>query len=274
MSKILTYSLILAVLLLGSCHSSVGLFDRAGALSSGSVVDDLVESARNPEYCQYRMKLKANLNGSSVSANSTLKIDRGDLLMLTVAVPLLGVEIGRIEADRECVTIVDRLHKMYVRLSFEELSAYAGATVSLETLEALFLNNIFTLSEGNGRSQNRMSRLFSQKNLSETTLMLIQKGLDERLAFELNINPLQLKRTVMDSGQGASMEWMYDDFSKKGELMFPGSINVEVATGSERIRLDMNIQQVSTDKTVLRRMDLSRYKEASLQQCLKLIEQL
>lgn len=67
---------------------------------------------------------------------------KGEVIQLSVA-PLLGIEVARLEISPDRILAVDRLHKQYVEVSFDELNRMADLNLSFNVLQSLFLNEIF-----------------------------------------------------------------------------------------------------------------------------------
>jgi len=73
---------------------------------------------------------------------------KGEVIQLSV-VPLLGIEVARLEISPERILAVDRLHKQYVEVSFEDLNRMANLNLSFNVLQSLFMNESFFARQGN-----------------------------------------------------------------------------------------------------------------------------
>lgn len=102
---------------------------------------------RNFKYDYLQAKMKYSLGGGK-SLNGRLNIEHGKRLCMTVT--LLGIEVARIEANQETVTVVEKVDKIYARVPIAEAAAKLGLEneAKLEALEALLLGRIFVPGKG------------------------------------------------------------------------------------------------------------------------------
>lgn len=55
------------------------------------------------------------------TSSATLRIKRDSLILLSIQ-PIAGIEAARISLDQQHLTLIDRIHKQYVQMSYEELN--------------------------------------------------------------------------------------------------------------------------------------------------------
>lgn len=272
----ITYCLLfVSFLLLWSCKTGKALLDdKTHDKTLGNVsalVDTLFLRKNNADYVSYKMKLTIQAKGKRISANSTLKVQNNRFIVLSVSMPLLGIELGRIEIDSDNVFLIDKLHKIYVDMSFSEISEMVGADITLSTVQSLFLNDIFVLDSDNHISLNR---LFEETRLDNGNILLSQKKNDTKLEFEVNpVNKILLRTLMENTGKGVT-EWVYSDFSDVDGIVYPSYIKAGIGKTSPSIFMDFEISKVGNEKTSVTKIDLSKYRKVNLNECLKMLEQL
>lgn len=272
----ITYCLLfVSFLLLWSCKTGkVLLDDKTHDKTLGNIsalVDTLFLRKNNADYVSYKMKLTVQAKGKRISANSTLKVQNNRFIVLSVSMPLLGIELGRIEIDSDNVFLIDKLHKIYVDMSFSEISEMVGADITLSTVQSLFLNDVFVLDSDNHISLNR---LFEETRLDTGNILLSQKKNDTKLEFEINpVNKILLRTLMENTGKGVT-EWVYSDFSDVDGIVYPSYIKAGIGKTSPSIFMDFEISKVGNEKTSVTKIDLSKYRKVNLNECLKMLEQL
>lgn len=274
-SKITYCLLFVSFLLLWSCKTGkVLLDDKTHDNTLGNVstlVDTLFLRKNNADYVSYKMKLTVQAKGKRISANSTLKVQNNRFIVLSVSMPLLGIELGRIEIDSDNVLLIDKLHKIYVDMSFSEISEIVGTDITLSTVQSLFLNDVFVLDSDNHISLNR---LFEEIRLDNGNILLSQNKNDIKLEFEINpVNKILLRTLMENTGKGVT-EWVYSDFSDVDGIVYPSYIKAGIGKTSPSIFMDFEISKVENEKTSVTKIDLSKYRKVNLNECLKMLEQL
>lgn len=148
MTKTMTLVVALMMtLLMTGCRSSKNMVPGMGR-EELAAAKDRYESVlgRNFEYEYLQAKVKYSLDGKALSGK--LNIEHGKHLSMTVT--LLGIEVARIEADQEYVTVVDKVDKAYAKVPIAEAAAKIGLEdeAKLEAVEALLLGRIFLPGKG------------------------------------------------------------------------------------------------------------------------------
>ena len=102
---------------------------------------------RNFDYEFLQAKVKYALDGGK-ALSGKLNIEHGQRICMTVTV--LGIEVARVEANRETVTVVDKYDKVYATTTVADAAARLGLEdeARLEAVEALLLGRMFV--PGNG----------------------------------------------------------------------------------------------------------------------------
>lgn len=174
-------------------------------------------------------KVALNLNvdgGKNTKLSATLRMKKGEVIQLSVA-PLLGIEVARLEISPDRILAVDRLHKQYVEVSFDELNRMADLNLSFNVLQSLFLNEIFLP----GKETVEVSDLHRFRMTSEGDRALWEVKDTRKLAYRFRTTADKgwLESTsVALSGTPYALSWTYGDFGKLGTAYFPQHILAEL----------------------------------------------
>lgn len=146
MKRLIYWIYVVCLIVLASSCGSLRHTERApmiGGLKGEEYQEKVISSL--PHWNCVTGKVALNLNtGSSKNTklSATLRMKKGEVIQLSVA-PLLGIEVARLEISPERILAVDRLHKQYVEVSFEDLNRMANLNLSFNVLQSLFMNEIF-----------------------------------------------------------------------------------------------------------------------------------
>lgn len=272
MNKFIAYILFLAVVLFASCNSSRNMLQREYDIAGKNVAENIAAASSLPDFCSYRMKASLKVNGKSVSANSVLRVDGGNLILMSVTLPLLGIEVGRMEVDADEIRVIDKMGKRYVALTFQELSKAAGATVSYNTVKSAFMSRIFSLPGKELTDARKISRIFDIEELGGARYKLSQKGLDGRLAFEVSDEGKALTKTSVRSGGNSGLECRYSDFVEKGGFVLPEKIRIDGTVKSYKINLEMQAREINLEPVKIKQLNLERYNRVSFEDCMKMLD--
>lgn len=217
-------------------------------------------------------KVALNLNldgGKNTKLSATLRMKKGEVIQLSVA-PLLGIEVARLEISPDRILAVDRLHKQYVEVSFDELNRMANLNLSFNVLQSLFLNEIFLP----GKETVEVSDLHRFRMTSEGDRALWEVKDTRKLAYRFRTTADKgwLESTsVALSGTPYALNWMYGDFGKLGTAYFPQHILAELQGTGKTYSLDMKLSRMSVGEDWETRTSLSsRYKKIELTTLLKM----
>ncbi|MBE6332912.1 MAG: DUF4292 domain-containing protein [Bacteroidales bacterium] len=102
---------------------------------------------RNFDFQYLQAKVRYSLDGGK-TLSGKLYVEHGQRICMTVAV--LGIEMARIEANRDEVMVVDKVDKVYARTSVADAATRLGLEneAQLEAVEALLLGRIYVPGRG------------------------------------------------------------------------------------------------------------------------------
>lgn len=216
-----------------------------------------------------KVALNLNVSGKSTKLSATLRMKKGEVIQLSVA-PLLGIEVARLEISPERILAVDRLHKQYVEVSFDDLNRMANLNLSFNVLQSLFLNEIFLP----GKETVETSDLHRFQIVPEGEKALWEVKDSKKLSYRFwtTADRGWLENTSVSlQGTPYALNWTYGDFGKLGSGYFPQHILAELQGTGKKSSLDMKFSRMSVGEDWESRTELSsKYKKMELATLLKM----
>lgn len=273
MKRLICWIYVVCLIVLASSCGSLRHTERApmiGGLKGEEYQEKVISSL--PHWNCVTGKVSLNLNtGSSKNTklSATLRMKKGEVIQLSVA-PLLGIEVARLEISPERILAVDRLHKQYVEVSFEDLNRMANLNLSFNVLQSLFMNEIFLP----GKETVEVSDLHRFRMTSEGNYALWKVKDTKKLAYSFRTTADKgwLENTsVALSGTPYALNWTYGEFGKLGAAYFPQHILAELMGSGKTYSLDMKLSRMSVGEDWETRTSLSsKYKKIELATLLKM----
>lgn len=207
--------------------------------------------------------------GKKVTAN--VRIERGEMIRFSVA-PLLGVEVMRMEISPEGLLLLDRLHKQYVQVSFEELEDLLQVHLDYQTFQALFLNEIFFPGKSNLQTSDIDE--FHVKEENQGLWLETDAAKDMDFSFLISAGSGLLERCCI--GMKKTSRFFicdYGTFEKFAGRLFPRRLSLLTEGGHNVLRFDLQYSRLSVTEAIGERTTIpSRYAKIGLYDLLKMVE--
>lgn len=111
-----------------------------------------------------RMTISVVVQGRQITSPAALRWKRSTAMSLSIQ-PMAGIEMFRIEAGTNDVTIIDKLNRRYTRLTYDEL-AQMGVEMSMEELDSWIDNHILA-----HRSEPQLTMQVSRASMSGSAVI-------------------------------------------------------------------------------------------------------
>lgn len=215
-------------------------------------------------------------NGKEISLPGMLRMRKDEVIRLTLQVPLLGTEVGRLEFTKDYVLIVDRIHKQYVKANYDQVSFLRDNGITFYSLQALFWNRLLLPGQ---TTVNYTDLEKFKADLSAAGQQVPVTISDGKLKYTWTterssglIDKAQVDYT--SKGHGTStLTWNYSKFNNFGSKMFPYSNVLTIvtpATGKTKtLNASFEINSISTASDWDATTTLSnKYKQVSVEEVL------
>lgn len=121
--------LLMMVVVLAGCKSTKRL--------TTTVPEVTAPEAATPSYLASKLQLTIPSKNGSMTVGGTLKMKGRERVQISLLMPILRTEIGRIEITPDEVLLVDRMNRRFVRATKEELEEILPKNTPFARLEKL-----------------------------------------------------------------------------------------------------------------------------------------
>ena len=214
--------------------------------------------------------------GKEISVPGQLRMRKNTVIRLSLQMPIIGTEVGRIEFTPDYVLFVDRMHKEYVKAPYNKVSFLKDNGINFYTLQTLFWNQLYLP----GKTAVGYTDLDSFKaDVAGYKAQVPVTLTDGKLSFTWTTqrSDATIRRTRVDyksPGHGIStLVWDYSGFRTLGSKPFPYSNTMTVttpATGKTRtIKASFVADNITTSSDWEANTTLSdKYKEVAVEDIL------
>lgn len=192
--------------------------------------------------------------GKNYYMSMNLKVIRGKEISISV-LPMLGIELFRIRFTPERFYIFDKFNRQYCDNSYQYLSKMVKAEVSYNMIEALLLNNLFsidpqaTVEKAYGLAQ--MKDRFVLSSLSDFG--------GYRHSFELSPDYM-LTSTSVSKLVDEVLRLDYSSFKLVDKVIFPTTMEMKANLEQNGFNLKIDIKRVEINKVfTIPTVDFERY---------------
>lgn len=175
-----------------------------------------------------------NTGSRNISVPGILHMRKDEVIRIQLLIPLIRSEVGRIEFTKDYVLFIDRMHKQYVKASYNDVSFLKDNGINFYSLQALFWNQLFIPGQQRvGESQLSMFSVdlaAAQANNVPVTLLdgkMAYKWLAESASGLINM--AEAKYTSVNHGV-STLKWNYGNFQNFGAKKFPVYHEVTIQT--------------------------------------------
>lgn len=175
-----------------------------------------------------------NTGSRNISVPGILHMRKDEVIRIQLLIPLIRSEVGRIEFTKDYVLFIDRMHKQYVKASYNDVAFLKDNGINFYSLQALFWNQLFI------PGQQRVGE--SQLSMFSVGLAAVQANnvpvtlLDGKMAYKWLvesasglINMAEAKYTSANHGV-STLKWNYGNFQNFGAKKFPVYHEVTIQT--------------------------------------------
>lgn len=86
-------------------------------------------------------KATLTMDGKTISANCTMQVVRDSMLVISV-MPMLGIEVYRLEATPDELIAIDKLNHQYLKTDYARINRYVTPSLTWEDLQQIASNEM------------------------------------------------------------------------------------------------------------------------------------
>ena len=263
--------LLIVLCLFSGCKSTkkVGkTTDTDGVKTQKEFFTDIQNQAFQYQTLTARLNVDLNLPGNNMSSRVDLKMVKDSAFQFSV-LPVLGIEIFRIEISLDSVKVLDRMNKRYVAENYANLKGQTPLEFNFYNLQALFTNQLFLPGQ-----QEVLPKQYGKFKLSQkgsTAEVQVKEVIGILYTFLVNSESKVYTTSLSEPSSHLMLQWDYVDFRQTNGQLFPMKMDVRLSkSGVSQGGITMAFSRMQVDAPV--RMDFSipsGYKRITLSQILK-----
>lgn len=283
--------LALAVMLLTACGTQKAALSNNGKATdvtkTTAVKDDnkaqLDFLDKVNSNASYQKNISANIvfkasqdGGKEISVPGQLRMRKDEVVRISLQVPLIGTEVGRLEFTKDYVLIMDRIHKQYVKAKYDQVGFLRDNGITFYSLQALFWNKLL-LPGKTTVGYTDLDKFTTNLNGSGNQIPITLK--DGKLTYTWTaersngvIDKTQIEYGSHNHGT-STLTWSYSNFQNFGSKPFPYINEMTIVTPAngktKTLKTSYEINRISTASDWDATTTISdKYKQVSVEEVL------
>ena len=217
--------------------------------------------------------------GKNISVDGKLYMRKDEVIRIVLA-PFGIMEVGRLEFTPDYVLVIDRMHKQYVKATYNDLSFLKNNGLNFYSLQALFWNELFL--PGTDKLTDKQLDRFDAEMSSGTKRKVTVKSGGLNFEWDTTSATGRIDAANVTYGIGtanaSNASWKYDTFSTLGSKMFPANQTISFASkavkSNSTMKVNVRMKKLTTDSKWEAHSTVSdKYTKVSAEEALKKIMQ-
>ena len=249
------------------------------AIRNTEYIRKVYNNATNAKNIVSKIDFSIDANGKNISVDGRIYMRKNEVIRVVLS-PLGIMEVGRVEFTPDYVLVIDRLHKQYVKATYNDLSFLNNNGLNFYSLQALFWNELF-LPGNNQLTVNMLDKFDSESSAGTQRKVKVKSG---NLNFEWDTTAAtgRIDAANVTYGTGtanaSNASWKYETFSALGSKMFPANQTISFASkavkSNSTMKVNVRMKKLTTDSKWEAHSTVSdKYTKVSAEEALKKIMQ-
>ena len=182
-----------------------------------------------------------------ISVDGKISMRRDEVIRIQLS-PMGLVEVGRMEFTRDSVLIMDRIHKHYLKSSYDKVGFLRDNGIDFYALQALFWNQLFVPGEKD------LDKSVGKFDIKDNVISLSSGKMKYQWTADTGFEHLMTAlATYSSTKHGTSkLDWAYGDFKNFAGKTFPARHTVGITAGtssgsSKNINVIITLKNMKTD---------------------------
>ena len=217
--------------------------------------------------------------GKNISVDGKLYMRKDEVIRIVLA-PFGIMEVGRLEFTPDYVLVIDRMHKQYVKATYNDLSFLKNNGLNFYSLQALFWNELFL--PGTDKLTDKQLDNFDAEISSGAKRKVTVKSGGLNFEWDTTSATGRIDAANVTYGIGtanaSNASWKYDTFSTLGSKIFPANQTISFASkavkSNSTMKVNVRMKKLTTDSKWEAHSTVSdKYTKVSAEEALKKIMQ-
>ena len=182
-----------------------------------------------------------------ISVDGKISMRRDEVIRIQLS-PMGLVEVGRMEFTRDSVLIMDRIHKQYLKSSYDKVGFLRDNGIDFYALQALFWNQLFVPGEKD------LDKSVGKFDIKDNVISLSSGKMKYQWTADTGFEHLMTAlATYSSTKHGTSkLDWAYGDFKNFAGKTFHARHTVGITAGtssgsSKNINVIITLKNMKTD---------------------------
>lgn len=241
------------ILFLSSCKEEKTILRNKDlrALNVNQIFDTIYANYIN--YNEFYSKFTLETSLSKVDTKGTIKIKKDSIIWVSIT-PMLGIEAARIIVTHDSIKVLNRLKKEVTCKDFSYITSLTGISISYETLQAMLLNELFTMDKLKPDSKYILDKKRVSKDFS--LMQYNKKDMDSDYRSKITYNhtftidkrilrPSRIEIDDLKNEQYLSI--LYDNYKEINSYMIPAVIKTKAYSKKDSVSLKISYSKSKLD---------------------------
>ncbi len=182
-----------------------------------------------------------------ISVDGKISMRRDEVIRIQLS-PMGLVEVGRMEFTRDSVLIMDRIHKQYLKSSYDKVGFLRDNGIDFYALQALFWNQLFVPGEKD------LDKSVGKFDIKDNVISLSSGKMKYQWTADTGFEHLMTALATYSSTKHwtSKLDWAYGDFKNFAGKTFPARHTVGITAGtssgsSKNINVIITLKNMKTD---------------------------
>ena len=216
--------------------------------------------------------------GKNISVDGKLYMRKDEVIRIVLA-PFGIMEVGRLEFTPDYVLVIDRMHKQYVKATYNDLSFLKNNGLNFYSLQALFWNELFL--PGTDKLTDKQLDNFDAEISSGAKRKVTVKSGGLNFEWDTTSATGRIDAANVTYGIGtanaSNASWKYDTFSTLGSKIFPANQTISFASkavkSNSTMKVNVRMKKLTTDSKWEAHSTVSdKYTKVSAEEALKKLD--
>ena len=257
----------LPVVMLCSCHTQRTATHTSAQRTPSKeqkLTEQVIEAQTKFDNLQAsKARFNIEYDTKSMAANGSLSIMTDSLIIISVQ-PLLGIELFRVEIDKQALMVIDKMNRKYATLSYQTVTELTGIELTYKDIEALLTDKLFVIATELNSIPDKHLKI--KEETLNYAIQISQPKLDYTFLID---KPTKLLTTTMIKHQESSTDINVSYIGHQlyqEKYTFPQTELIEINTQKLKGKCTLNLLKLSFDdqKADFKRSSVSRYQKTNI----------
>lgn len=208
------------LIMLAGCKTSqkVGTVASGEAKAKNDFFESMTSKALQFQTLYARMNVELLAPGMEVKSRVDMKMVKDSAFQLSVQ-PLMGIEMFRVEINRDSIKIIDRMNRRYFAENYSNLKGQTPIEFNYNNLQSLFVNHIFY--PGKNEITPEIYSLFQLNQEGSYPIIRAKDNMGLQYIFTADGEEKLLSTFISDNSEKFKLQWVYTNFRLTEGQPFP-----------------------------------------------------